>query len=188
MSLIKRTKPLILVAFLPLTLLLAGQALDEEKIEGTDYVDRSIQEIAAASDVIIAGRIVKVMSVERENELAEHSYNQKERIEIRLAWIEVDGVLRGPFRKGQRVRLAYPARARLAGEPVYELEQQGIWFLRRSSRRGEYLADHPNRLQPLRKADRIKAIVEAMKTTDGSSNGNGRNRTNGNKRKSNGNK
>ena len=85
---------------------------------------------------------------------------------------EVDGVLHGGVRKGQRLRLAYPARARVAGEPVYDLEQQGIWFLRRSAKRGEYLADHPNRYQSLNNLDQIRRIVSAMKTESGNGSSN----------------
>lgn len=168
-----RAKPLIIAAFLSLfpATSHAQNVLGDEEIEGTEYIDRSIEEIAAASDLIVAGTITRTMTVERENELADRSYNGEERIEIVLATLEIDGVLLGGARKGQRVRLVYPASPRVPGEPVYDVEQQGIWFLRRSSKRGEYLADHPNRLQPLNNLDKIRRIVSRMKTESGNSTG-----------------
>ena len=108
---VTKANPLILAAFLSLFPFTAiAQDVLEDKIADTDYIDRSIEEIAANSDLIVAGTITKTMSVERDNDLADSSYNNQEKIEIVLATLEVDGVLRGGVRKGQRIRLGPAAK------------------------------------------------------------------------------
>jgi hypothetical protein len=135
--------------------------------ESGQYPERTLKQLAANSELVISGRIVRVVSLERENDLAEYSYNQEKRYEVRLAWIEVEQVFQGAVRPNQKVKLVYPAKPRIADEPVYEDNAQGIWFLRRSEKRGEYLADHPKRFQPLSMGDQIAALIESMKIDDG---------------------
>lgn len=146
-----------------------------QNYKDTQYPDFSIRDVAVRSDMIIVGRIVRVMSVERKNELAEFSFNQEKRYEARLAWIEVDSVLAGNVSKDQRVKIVYPAQPRVPHEPVYDDDQQGIWLLRRSEKRGEYLADHPARFQDLSRLDQVKAIVSQIRTSSGNGkSGNGK--------------
>lgn len=148
--------------FLAGLLHLLGPPISHAQVKNTGYPERSLGQIAASSDLIITGRIVRVMSLERENKIKDRSFNRRSRYIVKLAWIEVDEVLKGNAQERDRVKLVYPAQARISGEPVYEDHQRGVWLLRHSERPGEFLADHPRRYQKLRKLDKIKAMVSSM--------------------------
>ena len=61
---------------------------------------------------------------------------------------------------GGPVKFVYPKRARLKDEPVYDLEQDGVWLLRRSElKTNEFLADEIGRFQSRDRKEQVKAII-----------------------------
>jgi len=119
----------------------------------------SIHSLIAASDLIVVGKIVRTAQVERDNDLQDISYNGTRRYIAIIGTITVEETLLGDA-PGGPVKFVYPKRARLKGEPVYDLEQDGIWLLRRSElKQNEYLADEIGRYQSRDRKEQVKAII-----------------------------
>src|SRR5688500_9308166 len=127
----------------------------------------SLQALVASSDIIVVGKIVRTTQVERDNELAEISYNKSPRYTAVIATIEVNETIKGE--PPQMVKFVYPKRARVKGEPVYDSGQDGVWLLRRSEKKeNEFLADEVGRYQRRERKEQIKAILAVQKVNKGS--------------------
>lgn len=119
----------------------------------------TIQSLIAASDLIVVGKIVRTAQVERDNDLQDISYNGTRRYIAIIATLTVEETLMGDA-PGGPVKFVYPKRARLKDEPVYDLEQDGVWLLRRSElKTNEFLADEIGRFQTRDRKEQVKAII-----------------------------
>lgn len=119
----------------------------------------TIHSLIAASDLIVVGKIVRTAQVERDNDLQDISYNGTRRYIAIIGTLTVEETLMGDAPSGP-VKIIYPKRARLKDEPVYDLEQDGIWLLRRSElKANEYLADEIGRYQSRDRKEQVKAII-----------------------------
>lgn len=125
----------------------------------------SLAALVASSDVIVVGRIVRTTLVERDNELADISYNLKPRYTAVIATLEVTETIKGEA--PTLVKFTYPKRARVSGEPVYDPGQDGVWLLRKAQKREEFVADETGRYQPRERKEQIKAIFARSKTGNG---------------------
>ena len=123
----------------------------------------SLHGLIASSDVIVVGRIVRTTLVERDNELADISYNLKPRYTAVIATVEVTETIKGEA--PSTLKFTYPKRARVSGEPVYDSGQDGVWLLRKSEKRDEYVADETGRFQPRERKEQIKAILARSKNS-----------------------
>lgn len=122
----------------------------------------SLHTLVASADVIVIGRIVRTTYVERPNDLGDISYNNAARYTAVIGTIQVEETLKGTT--GTTLKLNYPKRPRVSGEPVYDPDQDGVWLLRKSERRDEYLADEIGRFQPRENKEHIKAILAASRS------------------------
>ncbi len=129
----------------------------------------SLAALIASSDVIVVGRIVRTTLVERDNELADISYNLKPRYTAVIATVEVSETIKGEA--PTLVKFTYPKRARVSGEPVYDPGQDGVWLLRKSEKREEFVADETGRYQPRERKEQIKAILSRSSSKSGNGNG-----------------
>lgn len=125
----------------------------------------SLAALVASSDVIVVGRIVRTTLVERDNELADISYNLTSRYTAVIATVEVAETIKGDA--PAMIKFTYPKRARVSGEPVYDPGQDGVWLLRKSEKRDEYVADETGRYQPRERKEQIKVIFSRSKTGNG---------------------
>jgi hypothetical protein len=119
----------------------------------------TLHSLVLSADQVVVGKIVKTTMVDRENDLADISYNHSSRFTAVIATIQVDETLKGD--PAATVRFTYPQRPRLASEPTYDLGNDGVWLLRKSDKRDEFVADEPGRLQPREHKEQIKAILTA---------------------------
>lgn len=119
----------------------------------------SIHSLIAASDLIIVGKIVRTAQVERENDIQDISYNGTRRYIAIVATVTVEETLMGDA-PGGPVKIVYPKRSRMKDEPVYDLDQDGVWLLRRSELKpNEFLADEVGRFQSRDRKEQVKAII-----------------------------
>lgn len=125
----------------------------------------TLHALVLSSDLIVVGKIVRTMQVDRENDLADISYNHTPRFTAVIATIQVDDTLRGDAT--QTVRFTYPKMPRVSGEPVYDMVADGVWLLRKSEKRDEWIADEQGRLQPRERKEQIRAILNASRATGG---------------------
>ena len=125
----------------------------------------SLHSLIPASELIVVGKIVRTAQVERDNDLQDVSYNGKKRYIAVVATLNVEETLLGDA-PGAAVKLVFPKRARVQGEPVYDSDQDGIWLLRKSERQGEYIADEIGRFQPRERKEQIKAIIAKFSIKD----------------------
>jgi hypothetical protein len=121
----------------------------------------SLHALVASSDMIVVGKIVKTTMVDRENELSDISYNHSPRFTAVIATLQVDETIKGD--PATTVKFTYPKRARITGEPVYDQGQDGVWLLRKSDKRDEYIADETGRLQPRERKEQIKAVLASFR-------------------------
>jgi hypothetical protein len=127
--------------------------------------ERSLNQIALNSDLIVVGHVVRTTQVERDNDLEDIAYNHTHRYTAIIALIAVDETLKGDA--AQTVKFTYPKQPRVPGEQVYDLGQDGVWLLRKSEKPGEYLADEKGRFQPRERKEQVRAILNAAKTQKG---------------------
>ena len=123
----------------------------------------TLHALVLSSDLIVVGKISRVMMVDRENDLADISYNHTPRFTAVIATIQVDDTLRGD--QATTVRFTYPKMPRVSGEPVYDVGADGVWLLRKSDKRDEWVADEQGRLQPRERKEQIRAILNASKAS-----------------------
>lgn len=123
----------------------------------------TLKALVISSDAIVVGKIVRTTMVERENELADISYNHTPRFTAVIATIQVDETIKGD--PAAYVKFTYPKRARVTGEPVYDAGSEGVFMLRKSEKRDEYVADETGRLQPRARKEQIRAILGASRTS-----------------------
>lgn len=143
----------------PLLHRLAAVALLALPVPASAADDRpSIHSLIAASDLVVVGRIARTAQVERDNDMHDISYNGSRRYIAVIATLQVEETLLGDAPTGP-VKFVYPKRPRLAGEPVYDLDQDGVWLLRRAENGREYLADEIGRFQPRERKEQVKAII-----------------------------
>ena len=124
----------------------------------------SIQSLIASSDLVVVGKIVRTAQVERDNELFDISYNASRRYIAIVATLQVEETLLGDPPTGN-VKFVYPKRPRLSGEPVYDLEQDGVWLLKRTEKGNEFLADEIGRFQKRERKEQVKAIIARFSIT-----------------------
>lgn len=123
----------------------------------------TLHTLVASADVIVIGRIVRTTLVDRPNDIDDISYNKASRYTAVIGTIQVEEIIKGTA-AGGTVKLNFPKRPRVSGEPVYDPDQEGIWLLRKSERRDEYLADEIGRFQPRERKEHIKAIIAASRS------------------------
>lgn len=152
--------PAVSAAFLAAALAHAASGRD---IVNTDPEAPSLHTLVASADMIVVGRIVRTTQVDRPNDLDDISYNKASRYTAVIGTIQVEEIMKGNA-TGGTVKVNYPKRPRVAGEPVYDPDQDGVWLLRKSDRRDEYLADEVGRFQPRERKELIKAILAASRT------------------------
>src|SRR5205823_6299002 len=121
-----------------------------------------VTQLVLTSDVVVIGKITRTTEVERDNDLADISFNHKRRYTAVIAQIAVDETLHGDA--VTTIKFTYPREPRIHGEPVYDMGQDGVWLLRRSDKPGEYLANEPGRFQPRDFKEQIRAILSSAKT------------------------
>lgn len=127
----------------------------------------SLSVLIASADLIVIGKIVRTTQVERDNDLAEFSYNKSPRFTAVVATIEVNETIKGEA--PPMVKFVFPKRARVKGEPVYDFGQDGVWLLRRSEQKqNEYVADEIGRYQRRERKEQIKTIFAAQRINKGS--------------------
>lgn len=124
---------------------------------------RSLKTLVISSDLIVVGKIVRTTMVDRENDLADISYNHTSRYTAVIATIQVDETLKGDA--SGTVKFVFPKRARISGEQVYDPGSDGVWLLRKSDKRDEYVADEVGRYQPREHKEQVKAILAASRTS-----------------------
>ena len=136
-------------------------ALPVRAVGGSNSVDGeppTIHSLIAASDLIVVGKITRTAQVERDNDLQDISYNGTRRYIAIIATIAVEETLMGEA--PLNVKFVYPKKSRLKGEPVYDVDQDGVWLLRRSElKTNEYLADEVGRFQSRDRKEQVKAII-----------------------------
>lgn len=119
---------------------------------GAMWARMSLEQLVQQSDLVVVGELVAV--------------NPEPGGRFDIGRIRVDEVIMG--QKGvAEVALAVPARAgglRSSEEISYNPGRRGLWFLRRQSgtgaQSGVYLADHPQRLQPIENVSEVRAYLE----------------------------
>lgn len=113
------------------------------------YAVISDENLIAQSDLVVIGKITAIKEGGRGNK------------DINIATISVSEVLKGA-KDLKEVKLAFPSPKRnmMASTDIfYNLDQEGIWLLRKDEKQNYYLADYPARFQPLENADKIKEII-----------------------------
>ncbi len=154
-----RKTALLAGATLWLATLSAAAALDDEP--------PPLSVLVASSDLIVVGKIVRTTQVERDNDLMEDSFNKSSRFTAVIATIEVNETIKGDA--PQTVKMVFPKRSRVKGEPVYDFGQDGVWLLRRSEKKeNEFVADEIGRYQRRERKEQIKAIFALQRTNKGS--------------------
>ena len=156
-------RPLFVAALVALSAAALPHDVAADNSYQQDEVDKpSLTQLVLTSDVVVVGKITRTTEVERDNDLADISFNHKRRYTAVIAQITVDETLRGD--PNATVKFTYPREPRVQGEPTYDMGQDGVWLLRRSDRPGEYLANDPGRLQPRDFKEQIRAILASATT------------------------
>lgn len=155
--------PPLLLSLLALALLLVAGPIARAGDEDDDAP--TLHALVLSSDLIVVGKIVHTTYLDRENDLADISYNHEKRYTAVIGTIRVDDTLKGE--PVTQVRFTFPKLPRVHGEPTYDLGNDGVWLLRKSDKRDEYVADEPGRFLPRGRKEQIRAILIAAHPRSG---------------------
>lgn len=119
---------------------------------GAMWARMSLEQLVQQSDLVVVGELVAV--------------NPEPGGRFDIGRLRVDEVIMGQ-KDVAEVALAVPALAgglRSSEAIYYNPGRRGLWFLRRQpgtgAQSGVYLADHPQRLQPVENVSEVRAYLE----------------------------
>jgi hypothetical protein len=116
----------------------------------------SDEDLITQSDLVVVGKITAIK---------EGGSDEKD---VSIATVTISDVIKGA-KDIKEVKLAFPSKKRqmMASTDIFfDLNQEGVWLLRKDEKQDYYLADYPDRFQPKENAEKIKAIVSKMKSTE----------------------